>query len=112
VLFRADTLSGAGAMLGALVGLGDGAPTAYTWSWYLTPELMLAMGAGVIGSTPVVPRLTRRLLRAGSGATGNTGSMLPWAPSAVAAVGLAVLFGASIMLSAARTYSPFIYFRF
>ena len=112
VLFRADTLSGAGAMLGALVGLGDGAPTAYTWSWYLTPELLLAMGAGVIGSTPVVPRLTRRLLRAGSGATGNTGSMLPWAPSAVAAVGLAVLFGASIMLSAARTYSPFIYFRF
>ena len=112
VLFRADTLAGAGAMLGALVGLGAGAPTAYTWSWYVTPELMLALGAGVVGATPVLPLLIRRLRRAGGGAAGNTGTTLPWAPSAVAAVGLALLLGASIMLSAARTYSPFIYFRF
>jgi alginate O-acetyltransferase complex protein AlgI len=112
VLFRADTLSGAGALLGAMVGLGEGAPTAYTWSWYATPELMLALGAGVVGATPVLPRLTRRLLRTGGGATGNTGPTLPWGPSAVAAAGLALLLGASIMLSAARTYSPFIYFRF
>ncbi len=55
VLFRADTLSGAGAMLGAMVGLGAGAPTAYAWSWYVTPELMLALGAGVVGATPVLP---------------------------------------------------------
>ncbi len=116
VLFRADTLGGAGAMLGAMAGFGAGAPTAYTWAWYVTPELLLALGAGVVGATPVLPWLTRRLLRAGSGPSGHTGTApswaLPWAPSAVATVGLALLLGASIMLSAARTYSPFIYFRF
>jgi alginate O-acetyltransferase complex protein AlgI len=112
VLFRADTLSGAGAMLGALVGLGEGAATAYAPTWYLTPELLLAMGAGVVGATPVLPLLARRLLRAGGGAAGNTAPILPWAPSAAASVGLALLLVASIMLSAARTYSPFIYFRF
>ena len=112
VLFRADTLSGASAMLGALVGLGEGAATAYAPAWYLTPELLLAMGAGVIGATPALPWLARRLLRTAGGAAGNTAPTLPWAPSAAASVGLALLLVASIMLSAARTYSPFIYFRF
>ena len=112
VLFRADTLSGAGAMLSALVGLGEGAATAYAPAWYLTPELLLAMGAGVIGATPALPLLARRLRQTGGGAAGHTGSTLPWAPSAAAAVGLTLLLVASLMLSAARTYSPFIYFRF
>lgn len=65
-----------------------------------------------MGATPVLPRLTRRLMRGGGGAAGNTGTTLPWAPSAVTAGALVLLLGASIMLSAARTYSPFIYFRF
>ena len=54
-----------------------------------------------------MPALARRLA-AGRGSE----TTLPWAASALAVLALAVLLGASIMLSAARTYSPFIYFRF
>jgi alginate O-acetyltransferase complex protein AlgI len=111
VLFRADTLAGAAGMLRAMAGLGAGLPTTYTWSWYVTPELLLALGAGLVGATPVLPALARRL-RMGGGAGGNTAATLAWAPSAAAAVVLALLLGVSIMLSAARTYNPFIYFRF
>ncbi|HUU34314.1 MAG TPA: MBOAT family protein [Vicinamibacterales bacterium] len=111
VLFRADTLAGAGGMLQAMAGFGRGLPTTYAVSWYVTPELVLAFGCGVVGATPVLSALACRL-RPGSGADGHVGGALGWAPSAVGTAALAVLLGASIMLSAARTYSPFIYFRF
>ncbi|MEP7116433.1 MAG: MBOAT family O-acyltransferase, partial [Acidobacteriota bacterium] len=120
VLFRADTLAGAGGMLQALAGLGQGLPTSYDWSWYVTPELIIAFGGGIVGATPVMPALASRL-RAGGGATGNVApddsadgptARLGWLASAAATLGLGLLLGASVMLSAARTYSPFIYFRF
>ena len=110
VLFRADTLASAGGMLRAMAGLGEGLATTYAWSWYVTPEVWLAMGAGVVGAGPVVPALARRL-RTDGGAAGQAPA-LAWAPSALATMGLALLLAASLMLSAARTYSPFIYFRF
>ncbi len=111
VLFRADTLAGAVGMLRAMAGYGEGLPTTYGWWWHVTPELAIAFGCGVVGATPVVSTLACRW-RQGGGAVGNVGGTLPWAPSVAATVALAVLLGASIMLSAARTYSPFIYFRF
>ena len=111
VLFRADTLAGAGGMLRAMAGFSSGLPTTYPWSWYATPELLLALVAGVVGATPVMPALARRLA-AGRGTGVGAETTLPWAASALAVLALAVLLGASIMLSAARTYSPFIYFRF
>ncbi len=111
VLFRADTLADAGAMLQAMAGFGNGAPSPYTWSWYVTPELVLALLAGLIGATPIAPVLTRRLaIRHVVGSRAATS--LPWTASALATAALALMLGASIMLSAARTYSPFIYFRF
>ena len=111
VLFRADTLAGAGGMLQAMAGFGQGLPTTYALSWYITPELVIAFGCGIVGATPVMSTLAHRW-RQGGGAAGNVGSALAWAPSAVGTLALVLLLGASIMLSAARTYSPFIYFRF
>ncbi len=111
VLFRADTLTQAGGMLRAMAGFGHGLPTTYAWSWYVTPELILAFGCGLVGATPLLARLARRW-STGGGAAGNLAPTLPWAASAAVAVVLVVLLGASVMLSAARTYSPFIYFRF
>ena len=109
VFFRADTLSGAAAFLKAMAGVGPALPTAYTIAWYLTPELWLALAAGLIGSTPIVPALGRwrdrwveggpRLaLASGLGALGTAALML--------------LLVASMMQIAARSYNPFIYFRF
>ena len=107
VFFRADTLAHAGQVLAAMAGVAD-APTP-TWdaAWFLTPEVRLAMAAGVIGATPVVPALVARL-----GAGGGDTPVVGAGASAAVVVAVATLLAASLLLSAAGTYSPFIYFRF
>ena len=55
VFFRADTLPQAIAFLSAMAALGAAQPTPYSVAWYLTPELGLALAAGVVGSIPWVP---------------------------------------------------------
>lgn len=108
VLFRADSVSAAAGMLRAMAGAGPGQPTVYAASWYLTPELGLAVLAGVVGSWPVLPRLARLASRP---ETAN-GPLLGPLPSALATLALIGVFGACLMLVAARTYNPFIYFQF
>ena len=105
VFFRADTLPGAVAFLRAMVGLSDAAPTIFTLRWYLTSELWLTLIAGVIGSTPWVVALARRLARAEP-------APFNWPVSLASTTALAALLFASIVSIAARTYNPFIYFRF
>ncbi len=104
VFFRADTLHSAILFLKAMAGLNAAAPTALSVQWYLTPEVWLAIVAGAIGSTPWVPALAGRLERDGGAVRAATS----FAGTAV----LVVLFVAAIMQMAARTYNPFIYFRF
>jgi alginate O-acetyltransferase complex protein AlgI len=101
VFFRAETLTGAVAFLGSLAGMTTAAPTAYTVSWYLTPELWLALVAGAIGSAPWVPALAAQV-------DDGRNWTVPLVNSAV----LTVLLVLSMMSIAARTYNPFIYFRF
>jgi alginate O-acetyltransferase complex protein AlgI len=105
VFFRADTLPGAVAFLRTMAGLSAAAPTIYTLRWYLTPELWLTLAAGVIGSTPWVVAVARRLARAEP-------PPFDWPVSLVSATALTALLVASIVSIAARTYNPFIYFRF
>jgi alginate O-acetyltransferase complex protein AlgI len=102
VFFRADTLTGAVAFLKAMAGRGLAEPTMYTVRWYVTPDLLLALIAGAIGSTPWVPALARRL------ATSREQLGVAILNTAM----LAVLLVLSVMNVAARTYNPFIYFRF
>jgi alginate O-acetyltransferase complex protein AlgI len=101
VFFRAETLTGAVAFLKALAGLTAAAPTPYTVGWYLTPELWLALVAGAIGSAPWVPALAARIDDRGG-----------WGVPLVNTAALMALLVLSIMSVAARTYNPFIYFRF
>ena len=101
VFFRAETLAGAVAFLEAMAGLTAAAPTPYTVAWYLTPELCLAMAAGAIGSAPWVPALASRVNQ-------RTG----WGLLLLNTAALMALLVLSIMSMAARTYNPFIYFRF
>jgi alginate O-acetyltransferase complex protein AlgI len=105
VFFRAATLAAASAFLKAMAGLGPAAPTPYAVRWYLTSELWLALGAGVLGSTPWVPALAARLAVARRPA-------VAWSASLVATATLVALLVASIMQVAAGTYNPFIYFQF
>jgi alginate O-acetyltransferase complex protein AlgI len=105
VFFRADTLTDAVVFLKAMAGLTTASPTPYSVWWYLTPELWLALVAGAIGSTPWVPELAARFSRADN----DTES---WRLQAVSTMALVALLAASILSVAARTYNPFIYFRF
>jgi alginate O-acetyltransferase complex protein AlgI len=107
VFFRADTLPQAAAFLTAMAGWGAAEPTPYAPAYYLTPELWLALAAGVVAATPVLPAISRWRARAEAAASGPR---LAWALGETAALGLLML--ASVMQVAARTYNPFIYFRF
>jgi alginate O-acetyltransferase complex protein AlgI len=118
VFFRAETLTSALAFLHAMSGFGQAQPTLYDVRWYLTPEVVVALTAGVIAATPIAPTLARlwdeRRAKAAPRSADAVSEVwqLGWVPSAAATAGLIVVFAASLMLSAARTYNPFIYFRF
>jgi alginate O-acetyltransferase complex protein AlgI len=109
VFFRAETLAGAFAFLQAMAGLGPAAPTPYTVSWFLTREVSIAIAAGIVGSTPWLPALAARLER--SPRTSRQGSP-GWPIGLVSTVSLMALLVASVAQMAARSYNPFIYFRF
>jgi alginate O-acetyltransferase complex protein AlgI len=79
--------------------------------WYLTPELWLALVAGAIGSTPWVPALAARLERL-SRDGGSERRSVAWSVGLLSTAMLMALLVASIVQVAARTYNPFIYFRF
>jgi alginate O-acetyltransferase complex protein AlgI len=105
VFFRAETLPGAIAFLKAMTGTTVALATPYTVWWYLTPELWLALVAGAIGSTPWVPALAARLARVRQ-------TRARWSVGLLGTATLMALLVLSIMSVAARTYNPFIYFRF
>jgi alginate O-acetyltransferase complex protein AlgI len=106
VFFRADTLTNAVAFLEAMAGVARPTePTPFTLGWYLTNELWLALALGLVGSLPVVPALARWT---------ETLSHR-WARPGIdlaATAALMVVLVAAILQMAARTYNPFIYFRF
>ena len=109
VIFRADTLGGAVVMLAAMAGAGATTAPVFAPSWFWSTEVLLAVGAGIVGSTPVLTALGQRLAVPAESAGVR---VLRWQASMAAVVGLMALFAASLMLSASRSYNPFIYFRF
>jgi len=104
VFFRAETLPAAIAFLKAMAGAAATAPTPYTVWWYLTPEVWLGLVAGAIGSAPWIAALAPRLAREPEARLA--------AVRLLATASLIALLVASIMSMSARTYNPFIYFRF
>jgi alginate O-acetyltransferase complex protein AlgI len=107
VFFRADTFASALVMLRAMAGIGGNAITPYSPGWYLTPQVLVALAAGVIGSTPVVASIGRWRDAVDSAVPVRAAV---WDLVTIAAL-MAVFVGA-IAQAAAGTYNPFIYFRF
>jgi alginate O-acetyltransferase complex protein AlgI len=104
VFFRAADLPSAVTYLRAMFGFGVGEFPALRLSWYLNPEVRLALVAGIVGSMPIVPALTewaRRIRPARALATEFAG-----------ALALVAVFMAVLLQVASRSYNPFIYFRF
>ena len=77
-------------------------------AWFLTPEVSLALAAGVVGSTPIVPALVHAADRHALSDVEGPG----WLVGAAATAALMAVLFASILQIAGRTYNPFIYFRF
>ena len=106
VFFRADTLASAISFIRTMFGFqAPFAPTPFALGWYLTPELWLALLLGIIGSAPVIPALS----------SWRKARLTTWRGfgfDAAATASLMVILVAAIMQMAARTYNPFIYFRF
>lgn len=111
VFFRADTLHGAIAFLRAMAGLSPTAPTPFTVWWFLTADVWLALAAGFVGSTPWLPAIAARVGLTSGEESGPRAERHAIATLFATASLVAVLI-ASIMQMAARTYNPFIYFRF
>lgn len=115
VLFRAETMETALAFFAAMVGRSPQAGTPYSFALYGSRELLTALTAGIILSTPIVPWCQAKLPLA----TKEPDAVGPSSPSFLSmALGsadlliLALLFLASTCYLAAGSYNPFIYFRF
>ncbi len=99
VFFRAGSLGGALGYLSAMFAVNHRTSFAYAPDLFLDPWVLTALAGGVVASFPVRGALASAM---GPGP----------ARELAAGMGLAVLFGASLLLIAAGTYNPFIYFRF
>jgi alginate O-acetyltransferase complex protein AlgI len=108
VFFRADSLAAAVGFLKAMAGLTVPAASPYTVAWYLPLDVRLALIAGMVGSAPIVPALAGWRARLEQRAGAARGTLV----DAAAAVALLTVFGVAILHVAARSYNPFIYFRF
>ena len=112
ILFRADNLHHALAFLGAMAGLGPGAGLAYHPAVYLDKQVALALIAGVVGSTPVLPMLMRLRGEYLAPVSGPLRIVLRNGLAVTELASLSLLLLTSAMFLAAGTYNPFIYFRF
>ncbi len=108
VFFRSETVSAATTMLSAMAGQPAETLAPFAVQWYLTPPLLLAMAAGCVGSLPISTWLARRYESDESAAQPTTSHWLALASAAF----IALILVTSIAQIAARTYNPFIYFRF
>lgn len=109
VLFRADDLAHALSYLQAMAGLGGGGLDCHI-AMYVNSEVILALAAGVLGSTPLIPRLNEMIEKWCSGARYETALGRLQSGVQVGMIGMVML--VSFMFLAAGTYNPFIYFRF
>lgn len=107
-LFRADTLPQAGAIIAAMFGFASRTASPISVTSYLSPGLVLAMLAGVVGSAPFALLWTL--------ASAGQPNAVRAAPKMLASLFEGAWIAAILVLSlvqvAADTYNPFIYFRF
>ena len=111
-IFRAENLSTVYGFLSAMVGRAQGDGVVMNASVYLNNELIVISVIGIIGATPIrglVLKIAEKL----SCSVGR--SMRTATDAMIVASGVVWQLGIvfySLMLIAAQTYNPFIYFRF
>jgi alginate O-acetyltransferase complex protein AlgI len=103
VFFRAETAALALSFIGAMVGMTHHGQVMPGLRVFVDTEVVTVVILGIIGSTPVLPAIKRRWERS---------DWLGQWREAAGLLGLMGVFVYCVMLMAAGSYSPFIYFRF
>ncbi len=111
VLFRAESLDGALAMLAAMAGFAAGGASAELAALFGN-DVLLSLAAGVAGSTPLLAALGGLRERWIASRAGRPRIALEAAAGLSDVALLAVLLLFCAMQVSASTYSPFLYFRF
>ena len=112
VFIRAPSLPEALRFLATMIGIGSAGGAEYAANIYMNRLGLAALISGVLGCLPLVPMIRRWQEQLSNNVEGVRGTLLDAAFSSFNTAMLALVFLASIALSAAGTYSAFIYFKF
>lgn len=112
VIFRSESLAQVSAMLGALIGFAPGDGIAHHVGLHMDRQLALAVLLGVVGSTPLFPRLQQWRDKKARSMRPERRAIFFGATAVCTHSMLAVIFLVSAVYVASGSYSPFIYFRF
>ncbi len=107
--FRASSVAHGGVYLASMLGFAPGAGATYSVMKYLNAEFVLALIAGVIFSTPLVPWLSYLREKFVASRTGKVPAALEGIFSFGSLVAYVFVLVASSAWVAAGTYNPFIY---
>lgn len=112
VFFNSRDLSQAITYLTVMAGLRHGSGVEYNVAVYLNHAVLMALAAGIIGSTPIVPRVRAAWNRSAARAAESGSLLMDVLGRGVSVALLAVIYVGCTMMSAHGSYSPFIYYRF
>lgn len=111
LIFRADTFAHAFSLFGTMFGQGIG-PAVQPLSRYLTHQVIFALIAGTLFSTPIWSFLKQLLQHACANTTPQSQARLQTAGGVLEFVLVLMLFAISCAWLAGSTHNPFIYYRF
>lgn len=113
VLFRADDLTQAAALLCKMAGIDGARGPQVGVDAFLSGELVLLLAAGVVASTPVTSWARERIDRlVAATPSANTRRWLDLSRHSLATAALMLILVYASMIIASGTYNPFIYYRF
>lgn len=112
VFFRADSVPAALQFLSAMAGLGQGDTVSYNVWMYLNRELIIMIVLGLVAAMPVRTAI-RGLIEHLDAGLGKQAQIAFRSSTAIAGIlALGGIFVYAVMMMAAGTYNPFIYYRF
>jgi alginate O-acetyltransferase complex protein AlgI len=111
-IFRAETLFQAGHFFLAMAGAAPVSGVGQSLGMYVDRELVIALVAGIVFSTPLVPSLARARERLVSALSEGLAAAVEITLCSVTVLADLMIVLTTASYLAAGTYNPFIYFRF
>ena len=112
ILFRTESVTLARHFLAAMLGFGHGSGRIYNVASYATLDVRIAIAAGALLATPLVPAMLRWLERRIVSRNELIDAVLAATGSLLKAAWVLAVLLACCVFQAAGSHNPFIYFRF